>query len=72
MVEMVILLLLLQEVHLNCFDYAYQAAKLAMEHITPVILLTDGCIANGAEPWKIPQTNGSRNKPNFAMKALKI
>jgi 2-oxoglutarate ferredoxin oxidoreductase subunit alpha len=37
----------------NCFDFAYKAAKLAVEHMTPVILLTDGFIANGAEPWKI-------------------
>ncbi len=37
----------------NCFDYAYMAAKLALEHMTPVILLTDGFIANGAEPWRI-------------------
>lgn len=37
----------------NCFDFAYQAVKLALEHMTPVILLTDGFIANGAEPWRI-------------------
>ena len=37
----------------NCFDYSYMAAKLALEHMTPVILLTDGYIANGSEPWKI-------------------
>ncbi len=37
----------------NCFDYAFQAAKLALEHMTPVILLTDGYIANGSAPWKI-------------------
>lgn len=37
----------------NCFDFAYKAAKLAVEHMTPVILLTDGFIANGAEPWRI-------------------
>lgn len=37
----------------NCFDFAYKAAKLAVEHMTPVILLSDGFIANGAEPWKI-------------------
>ncbi len=37
----------------NCFDYAFMAAKLAVEHMTPVILLTDGFIANGSEPWKI-------------------
>ncbi|WP_242084131.1 2-oxoacid:acceptor oxidoreductase subunit alpha [Aestuariivivens sediminis] len=37
----------------NCFDYAYQAAKLTVEYMTPVILLTDGYIANGSAPWKI-------------------
>jgi 2-oxoglutarate ferredoxin oxidoreductase subunit alpha len=37
----------------NCFNYAYHAAKLALEHMTPVILLTDGYIANGSAPWKI-------------------
>jgi len=37
----------------NCFNYAYEAAKLALEHMTPVVLLTDGYIANGSEPWKI-------------------
>jgi len=37
----------------NCFNYAFQAAKLALEHMTPVILLTDGYIANGSAPWKI-------------------
>jgi len=37
----------------NSFDYAYQACKLALEHMTPVILLTDGYIANGSAPWKI-------------------
>jgi 2-oxoglutarate ferredoxin oxidoreductase subunit alpha len=39
----------------NCFHYAFQAGKIAMEHMTPVILLTDGFIANGSEPWKIPE-----------------
>jgi 2-oxoglutarate/2-oxoacid ferredoxin oxidoreductase subunit alpha len=37
----------------NCFTYAYEAARLALEHMTPVILLTDGYIANGSAPWKI-------------------
>lgn len=40
----------------NCFDFAYFAAKIAMEHMTPVILLTDGYLANGSEPWKFPKT----------------
>jgi len=38
----------------NCFDAAFNAGKIAMEHMTPVILLTDGFIANGSEPWLIP------------------
>lgn len=38
----------------DCFHYAFMAAKLTLEHMTPVILLTDGFIANGAEPWRIP------------------
>ena len=37
----------------NCFNYAYRASKLALEHMTPVILLTDGYIANGSAPWKV-------------------
>lgn len=37
----------------NCFDFAYEASRLALEHMTPVILLTDGYIANGSEPWRI-------------------
>ena len=38
----------------NCFKYAYIASKMALEHMTPVILLTDGYLANGSELWKIP------------------
>jgi 2-oxoglutarate/2-oxoacid ferredoxin oxidoreductase subunit alpha len=41
----------------NCFHYAYQASKIALEHMTPVILLTDGYIANGSELWPIPDTD---------------
>jgi 2-oxoglutarate ferredoxin oxidoreductase subunit alpha len=39
----------------DCFDYAYRACKIAIEHMTPVILLTDGYLANGSELWKIPK-----------------
>lgn len=39
----------------DCFKYAYRAAKLAIEHMTPVILLTDGYLANGSELWPIPK-----------------
>ncbi len=38
----------------NSFRYAYLAAKIALENMVPVILLTDGFIANGSKPWKIP------------------
>lgn len=39
----------------DCFRFAFEAGRIAMEHMTPVILLTDGFIANGSEPWRIPQ-----------------
>lgn len=38
----------------NCFNFAFNASKIAIEHMTPVILLTDGYIANGSELWPIP------------------
>ncbi len=38
----------------DCFEVAYEASRIAVQHMTPVILLTDGYIANGAEPWKYP------------------
>ncbi|MCM1035620.1 MAG: 2-oxoacid:acceptor oxidoreductase subunit alpha [Paludibacter sp.] len=39
----------------NCFHYAYQAAKIALEHMTPVILLSDTYLANGTALWKLPE-----------------
>ena len=39
----------------NCFTMAIEAVRLALKYMTPVILLTDGYLANGAEPWRIPQ-----------------
>ncbi len=39
----------------NCFHFAFEAARIALEHMTPVLLLTDGFIANGSEPWRIPK-----------------
>lgn len=38
----------------DCFTYAFEAARIALEHMTPVILLSDSYLANGSEPWKIP------------------
>jgi 2-oxoglutarate ferredoxin oxidoreductase subunit alpha len=41
----------------NCFSYAVEAARIAVKYMTPVLLLTDGYIANGTEPWKIPHAS---------------
>ena len=38
----------------DCFDAAYTAAKIALEHLTPVVLLTDAFIANGSSAWRLP------------------
>lgn len=41
----------------DCFDAVYEAVRIAVQHMTPVIFLSDGYIANGAEPWKFPTTD---------------
>ena len=38
----------------DCFYAAYEAARIAVKYMTPVVLLSDGYLANGSEPWKIP------------------
>ena len=38
----------------DCFEVAYEAVQMAVRYMTPVFLLSDGYIANGAEPWKVP------------------
>ena len=40
----------------DCFDAIYEACRISVQHMTPVIFLSDGYIANGAEPWRFPQT----------------
>lgn len=51
----------------DCFEMVYEAVRIAVEHMTPVIFLSDGYIANGAEPWKFPQANELKAiKPPFA------
>ena len=40
----------------DCFDVAYEAVRLSVQHMTPIVLLSDGYIANGAEPWRFPQS----------------
>jgi 2-oxoglutarate ferredoxin oxidoreductase subunit alpha len=41
----------------DCFTMAFEACKLSLQHMTPVMLLTDGYIANGAEPWLYPKAS---------------
>ncbi|MEZ5208468.1 MAG: 2-oxoacid:acceptor oxidoreductase subunit alpha [Acidimicrobiales bacterium] len=48
----------------NCFDMTIEAARLALKYRTPVILLTDGYLANGTEPWRIPDV---ADLPRFPM-----
>ena len=50
----------------DCFDAAFWAGKLAVEHMTPVILLTDAFIANGSSAWRIPEMDKYPEiKPNY-------
>lgn len=39
----------------DCFYYSYQAAKIALEHVTPVVLLSDSYLSSGTSPWRIPE-----------------
>ncbi len=51
----------------DCFNYAFIASKIALERMVPVILLTDGFLGNGSEPWKIPaMAELPEIKPRFA------
>jgi 2-oxoglutarate ferredoxin oxidoreductase subunit alpha len=40
----------------DCFDAVYEAVRISLQHMTPVLFLSDGYIANGAEPWRYPQS----------------
>ena len=53
----------------TCFLYAYWAAKIAVEHMTPVILLTDTFVANGSSAWRIPDLHELPTiEPNYVSK----
>ena len=60
----------------DCFHYAFMASKIALEHMTPVILLTDSYLGNGTSLWKLPKLNELPEiKPNYAqpgMEGLKV
>jgi 2-oxoglutarate ferredoxin oxidoreductase subunit alpha len=49
----------------DCFEAAFEACRIALQHMTPVVLLSDGYIANGAEPWKFPKAD---DLPNIEVK----
>ena len=49
----------------DCFEMIYEAARITVQHMTPVIFLSDGYIANGAEPWKFPK---SEDLPSIEVK----
>ena len=51
----------------NCFDWSYMASKITLEYNTPVVLLSDGYLGNGAEPWNIKSTKDMPSiTPNIA------
>lgn len=51
----------------DCFKATFEACQIAVEHMTPVMILSDGYIANGSEPWKFPNTDDLEEiKPPFA------
>ncbi|MDD2995681.1 MAG: 2-oxoacid:acceptor oxidoreductase subunit alpha [Paludibacter sp.] len=55
----------------DCFHYAFMASKIALEHMTPVILLTDAFIGNGTSLWKLPKlAELPEIKPNFAQPGM--
>ena len=56
----------------NCFDAAYMASKIALEHMTPVVLLTDGYVANGSGSWRLPKLAEYPDiKPPYVTEAMK-
>lgn len=56
----------------ECFNMAFEAARIAIEHMTPVILLTDAFIANGSSAWRVPEENDyPAIKPNFVTEDMR-
>ncbi len=57
----------------DCFFAAYEACRVAVKYMCPVILMSDGYLANGAEPWRIPRSAGLEDFPvTFASKTNRI
>jgi 2-oxoglutarate ferredoxin oxidoreductase subunit alpha len=51
----------------DCFSAVFEAVRIAVQHMTPVMFLSDGYIANGAEPWRFPQT---KDLPSIKVKFM--
>ncbi len=47
----------------DCFERAYEACRIAVRHMTPVVLLSDGYLANGSEPWRLPDLGALADLP---------
>ena len=54
----------------DCFDAVFEAVRISIQHMTPVMFLSDGYIANGAEPWRYPQTKDLAEIPVTFKKSL--
>lgn len=54
----------------DCFDAIYEACRISVQHMTPIIFLSDGYIANGAEPWRFPQSSDLPEVPVHFKKEL--
>jgi len=54
----------------DCFDVAIEAVRIATQYMTPVILLSDGYIANGAEPWRLPKLEDLKPFPKPFLKSV--
>lgn len=56
----------------DCFDAAFMSAKIALEHLTPVVLLTDAFIANGSSAWRLPDISNMPDiHPHYALEDQK-
>lgn len=56
----------------DCFEATYMASKIALEHLTPVMILSDGFLGNGSAAWRLPDINAlPAIKPHFATEEMK-
>jgi 2-oxoglutarate/2-oxoacid ferredoxin oxidoreductase subunit alpha len=56
----------------DCFDVAVEAVRIALRHMTPVMVLSDGYLANAAEPWLLPKVSSLPPISRFARRVLRV